>query len=93
MVVVVFGPLLRAPSTTESLGTLGNPIARAARVVRSLGLRGGLSVLGPVRPKPGHHRTVGTLGRIPARSCLQSTGVLRAGSIYLPSKEVCAFVF
>ena len=70
VVVVVFGPLLRTPSTTESLGALGNPITRATRVVRSLGLRGGLSVLGSVHLKPGHHRTTVTLGHVSARARL-----------------------
>ena len=73
VVVVVFGPLLRTPSTTVSSGALGNPIARAARVVRSSGLGGGLSVLGPARFEPGHHRTARTFGHILARTRLPST--------------------
>ena len=97
VVVVVFGPLLRAPSTTESLGVLGNPITRATRVVRSLGLRGGLSMLGPVHLKPGRHRTTGTLGLLTEWSRGEEvfTGhvVFRAGSIHLPSKEVRVFIF
>ena len=58
----------RLPGTTEFLGALGNPIARASRVVRSSGSRGGLSVLGLV-VIPGRHQTIGPLGYASARSC------------------------
>ena len=89
----------------RAVSALGHPIARAARVVRSSGLGGGLSVLGQARFKPGTTGPRGLLvtfspacvSRLPtewsqSEKVFTGHGVFRAGLIYLSGKEVCVFV-